>query len=426
MATTASCLRLTLQAEESDMAGEADVRAYKIIDADTHVIEPPDLWTSRMSKAKWGDMIPHVRFESAPTSYKSAGEGLVEPPADTWFVGSTPLMKAAAPAMAGWHEHVPSHPMTLAEADPHNLDPTLRLQKMDEYGVHAAVLYPNIGIFVSAEYLGLSVDPSYALECVQAYNDYIAEEWIAVARDRYVGMATLPFWDLDATEREIQRCTAMGHKGIIFSTQPENYGLPSLDDRHWDRLWSIAQEAEVAVNFHIGGGKLPPTGHPDNGVAANYAWGSVLLYPSNMRTITGLIFGGICHRFPRLNFVSVESGIGWIPAVVEAMEWQWRNAGVHKEHPDYDLTPLEYFQRQIYGCFWFEEASALAAIDQLGSKNFLYETDFPHPTSMSPGPASVARVPVDYVVDTLGHLPAPTLADLLHNNAARIYHLDEV
>lgn len=402
------------------------VRPYRIIDADTHVIEPPDLWTSRMSKARWGDLIPHVRFESAPTSYVTAADDRAEPAADTWFVGSTPLMKAAAPAMAGWHEHVPAHPMTLAEADPSCLDPSLRLAKMDEYGIHSAVLYPNIGIFVSAEYLGLAVDPAYALDCVRAYNDYIAEEWIAVSSDRYLGMATLPFWDLDATRQEIDRCAALGHKGVIFTTQPENYGLPTLDDRHWDSLWAMAQDAGMAVNFHIGGGKLPPTGHPDNGVAANYALGSVLLYPSNMRTIGSLIFGGICHRFPRLNFVSVESGIGWIPAVLEAMEWQWHNAGVHREHPEYELTPTEYFKRQIYGCFWFEEAAALAAIEQLGSKNFLYETDFPHPTSMSPGPATIAVPPAEYVASTLGHLDEVALADLLHDNAARIYQHDPV
>ena len=94
-----------------------------------------------------------------------------------------------------------------------------------------------------------------------------------------------------------------------------------------------------------------------------------------------------------LNFVSVESGVGWIPFALDALDWQWKNCGVALEHPEYDLLPTEYFKRQIYGCFWFEVEPARFAIERLGDDNILYETDFPHPTSMSPGPASAAAAP---------------------------------
>jgi predicted TIM-barrel fold metal-dependent hydrolase len=145
---------------------------------------------------------------------------------------------------------------------------------------------------------------------------------------------------------------------------------------------------------------------------------------ANARTVAQLITGGICHRFPELNFVSVESGIGWIPFALEALDWQWRNCGVHKEHPEYDLLPSEYFRRQIYGCFWFERDSALAAFDQIGAENIRYETDFPHPTSMSPGPASDAQRPDEYLRDVFSGVDVESLHKILHDNAARIYHLD--
>ncbi len=122
--------------------------------------------------------------------------------------------------------------------------------------------------------------------------------------------------------------------------------------------------------------------------------------------------------------MSVESGIGWIPFALAALDWQWQNCGVAKEHPEYDLLPSEYFRRQIYGCFWFERDTALAAIEQLGADNVLYETDFPHPTSMSPGPASIAERPT---TTSARCSPTSTGADvrkILHDNAARIYHLD--
>ena len=70
--------------------------------------------------------------------------------------------------------------------------------------------------------------------------------------------------------------------------------------------------------------------------------------------LADLIFGGVCHRFPELKFVSVESGVGWLPFILEGFDWQWRNSGIWREHPEYELLPSEYFRRQIYGCFWFE------------------------------------------------------------------------
>ena len=134
--------------------------------------------------------------------------------------------------------------------------------------------------------------------------------------------------------------------------------------------------------------------------------------------------GGICHRFPELEFVSVESGIGWIPFALDSLDWQWKNCGVHLEHPEYDLLPSEYFARQIYGCFWFERDTALFAIERLGADNVLFETDFPHPTSMSPGPATAAVAPDVYIDEVFGDLPDDTLRKILHDNAARVYHLD--
>ena len=116
------------------------------------------------------------------------------------------------------------------------------------------------------------------------------------------------------------------------------------------------------------------------------------------------MFGGVCQRFPDLKFVSVESGVGWIPFLLEAMDWNFHNSGVRKEHPEFDLLPSEYFARQIYSCFWFERASARAAIEMLGADHVLFETDFPHPTGMTPGPASAAVAPREHLKRALAGL----------------------
>ena len=82
--------------------------------------------------------------------------------------------------------------------------------------------------------------------------------------------------------------------------------------------------------------------------------------------------------------------------MLETFDWQWKGGDIRNEHPEYDLLPSEYFRRQIYGSFWFERASALSAIE-LYPDNIMFETDFPHPTSMSPGPATSAIRPDLYI-----------------------------
>jgi predicted TIM-barrel fold metal-dependent hydrolase len=106
------------------------------------------------------------------------------------------------------------------------------------------------------------------------------------------------------------------------------------------------------------------------------------------------------------------------------MDWQFHNAGAHLEHPELELLPSEYFARQIYSCFWFERASARAAIEQLGADHVMFETDFPHPTGITPGPASAALAPRDHLRVALSGMPDDTIRKVLHDNAAALYHLE--
>ena len=136
-----------------------------------------------------------------------------------------------------------------------------------------------------------------------------------------------------------------------------------------------------------------------------------------------IIFGGICHRFPKLKLVSVESGAGWLPSMLETFDWQWKNNWVRSEHPEYDLLPSEYFRRQIYGCFWFEQAG-IEKMVELYPDNLMYETDFPHPTSMAVGPKSAAVHPSQYAERVLSKFPDSVLRKILHDTAAKVYHLN--
>jgi predicted TIM-barrel fold metal-dependent hydrolase len=391
-----------------------DIDAVKVIDTDTHVIEPYDLWTSRISVKRWGNLVPHVRWDEKMSE-------------DAWFFGDERVCSATSSAWAGWREYPPLRPQHLSEADPTTYDPVRRLALMDDYGIHAQVLYPNVAGFGAGRFLGLR-EPELMLACVHAYNDFLSE-WGRVAPGRFIPIMALPIWDVEASIAEMHRCIGNGHKGIVLSSQPENWGQPHITDTHWDPMWTAAQDLELSINFHVAGGDATAAigvakPLPHAGRHANLASMGPLGTMTNSRAISNLICGGVCHRFPRLNFVSVESGVGWIPYALSCLDWMWKNCGVHVEYPEYDLLPSEYFQRQIYGCFWFEDATLRATVDVIGCENLLYETDFPHSTSMSPGPATDAVKPRHFIERQLGDLPDEALRMMLHDNAARLYHLD--
>jgi uncharacterized protein len=403
------------------------VEEIKIIDSDTHVTEPADLWTSRLPR-KWQEKAPQVAHDPATSEWR-------------WRVGDTWLPAVGVYSHSGWHEFTPGAPPTIEDADPACWEPNARLKKMDEFGIYAQVLYPNIMGFESLTFM--NDDLEFALACVTAYNDF-QTEFASTDPERFIPITVVPFWDIDATVKEVDRCTAMGHKGVLWANKYEPAGLPSFVDKHWDPVYAACQERGLSINFHIGfsakttrteegreiqeqfgrlwgGSKGTRENPPRAEDAINIIRMSIPSMMGNATTITELLLSDVCARFPELNFVSVESGFGYVPYLLEAADWTWCNFGARDALPN-RLLPSEYFLRQCYGSFWFESVT-LPLLESFPD-NFMFETDFPHPTSMTPGPASYGERPAtranNVVVDKL----SPEVArKVLFENAAKLYHL---
>jgi len=381
---------------------------YAVADVDSHIIEPPDLWTSRVS-SKWGDLVPHVTYHERRAE-------------DWWYIGSQKLYGVGAFAQAGWSEFPPSHPRRLADALPAAVDPKERLAYMDKTGIYYQLLYPNILGFHSHVFLN-ELPRELATECVQAYNDWLVEFCSADSR-RLIPLMMLPFWDVDASVAEMKRAYDIGHKGVLFAARYDKVGLPRLVDDYWEPLLSQAQEMDLSMNFHVGflassdDTKLAA----DQSKKLDYARDTTLNLLGNAQNIAEVVLSGVCHRYPDLKFVSVENGAGWLPFLAESMDWQWLNVGAHKEYPD-RLLPSEYLQRQIFGMYWFEQASMRSVLELLGD-NLMFETDFPHATSLSPGPASESPNPRDVVERSLGGLPDEVVGKVLQHTATKLDHLD--
>ncbi len=381
-----------------------------VIDTDTHITEPFDLWTSRLPE-KWRDLSP--TWTSIP-----------RPGTTTGAVGDTWLAAVGYFAYAGWHNYPPDMPWEMDEIDPGAYDPAKRLERMDEYGIHAQVLYPNLIGFEAPLFMGLGEELSVA--CVRAYNDFLLD-FSSVAPDRFIPIAMVPFWNQDEAVKEIERCAEGGFRGILFANKYEQIGMPHFCDLAWNRIYSAAQDADMSINFHVGFASSQSGNHTEEKKAAsreNFDPRAAARLTSvgimtNADSIAAIVTSGLCDRFPRLKFVSVESGFGYITYLLESLDWHWKGYGAHLQSP---MLPSEYFRRQCYGSFWFE-TKTLPLLETYPD-NFMFETDYPHPTSMSPGPVSPAEVPSVHIARHFTGLDPTVARKALHDNAAYVYRLD--
>jgi predicted TIM-barrel fold metal-dependent hydrolase len=320
---------------------------------------------------------------------------------------------------AGYNDYLPEHPATIDETDPAGYDSTERLKRLDQYGIGQQLLYPNLLSFYSLAILKLA-DIPFQNELVRIYNDFVTE-FCAADPERLHALTMLPFWDIDASIAEMERALGMGHRGIIFAPDYQKVGLPSITSGHWDPIIDAAQATSTSINFHIGFAGfdfLDYKAFTHN--RRKHAMDFSLMMLSNARTIADIIMSGLCDRFPRVNFVSVESGFGHLPYLIQALDWQWENDGCRRDFPNSPF-PSAVFRRQIYTTYWFERIDAGAA--ELYADNAMFSTDFPHPTSLSPGPNSSSLPPVEMARMGLGDASPDVARKLIHDNAARVYHL---
>jgi predicted TIM-barrel fold metal-dependent hydrolase len=377
---------------------------YTIIDVDTHVTESADLWTSRVPE-RMRDLVPRVECDSK-------GRYL-------WYIGKEVIAKLGLSATAGVGS-MKHPPNSYEDMHPGAHDPQARLEYMDKMGIWAMVMYPNVGGFGAQAFLKLG-DPELMLTCVKVYNDW-QTEWASADSRRLLPITSIPFWDIQASVAEVRRCVASGHKGILFTGEPHKLGQPVLGDPHWNPLWEVACEFDLPISFHIGSGNMEGGLNRDKlaiyGRMATFAELSVEFFMRNGIQLCDLLMSGVLARYPNIKFVSVESGIGWIPFVLEAMDYQFLGNHVREERPDLELLPSEYFARNVYGCYWFEQIAPRRLIDKVGVDNILFETDFPHPTSI------FGQDVHDCIEHGLGECDEVTRHKILWANAQKLYNVD--
>jgi uncharacterized protein len=303
--------------------------------------------------------------------------------------------------------------------------------------VWAQILYPN-GIGFSSNHIFALQDKTQRLNILQVYNDFLVETQ-EESNGRLFPQALLPIWDMDETVAEMTRLLDRGIRGFTLSDKPEMLGLAELPDPYFTPMWDLFNESRAVVNFHINSGSRREDVEAvrggmnkrqrTEGVNPSNTWSSFgrqramavfssQMYMSNARMVANFCMSDLFDRYPNLKIVSAESGIGWVPFMLEALEYQFDEMisdpierGVQKRRP------AEYFADHIYVMFWFEKIAAEKLIRDIGVKNVLVETDIPHPTCLYPNPR-------EHFERVLSGLEPHEIQDVFQDNAAKLYNID--
>ena len=281
-------------------------------------------------------------------------------------------------------------------------DPDLRLQDQDRDGVQAEVLY---GILGTTRRLG---DPEAAVEVMRIYNEWLAD-FCDTHPDRYAGLACIPNRPIEAAVEEMTRVIKRG--GLRGLEIANSHDILPLWDPAWTPLWDVANEAALPLHFHTVGGQRPDFEKLPPALARVAHAVHITGFQMHMATIlTSLIFAGVLERYRNIRVVIGESGIGWIPYLLERMDAEWED-----QFKDLTLTmrPSEYWLRQCKATYQTDPVG-IKLIAEIGAETIMWGSDFPHPDGVWPDSS-------EFIQRELGHLPAGIRQKIVCENAGRLY-----
>jgi predicted TIM-barrel fold metal-dependent hydrolase len=371
---------------------EVAVEDYpRIVSPDDHVLEPPDLWTKRLP-AKYLETGPRVVREKGRLTmndgmfvYEQSDDG---EPVDVWYYEDIRVPGILTGAAVGYElEDMETKVITFEDMRPGCYDQKARLADMDMSGVEASLCFPNMFARFAGQRFVFGQDKELSLACVQAYNDFMIDEWCAGSDGRLIPLGILPLWDAELCAKEIHAGAARGIHAMCFTEIPAYLGLPSLHTDYWDPMLQACEDTGTVLMMHIGSGsKLPVTSSDAPAGVAN----SLTAVNSAMSLIDWL-FSGSLIRFPSLRMGFAECQIGWIPYFLERADEVWsHNRGWNEVWGKIPNPPSSYFPGRIY-CSYFSDDFGLRHIDEIGEDNVMFETDYPHSDSNWPTSQAVAR-----------------------------------
>jgi predicted TIM-barrel fold metal-dependent hydrolase len=360
---------------------------HTVISADSHVVEPADLWTELIDP-QFRDRAPHVEEQDG-------NEVFVVDGLPSQWKNQMGLLGTAGVANENLHKYTRRR-----DANPGGSDPHARIKDMAADGVDAEVLYSSMSMPINQVR-----DAAYQAACFRAYNDWLAD-FCSVYPDKLIGIGLISLLDLEAGIAEVSRIAKKGLRGAAVSLDL----AAETDEPYWsaayDPFWAQAAELGMPISMHALTGATAWT----KGKFARVAFG-----PATMQeTIANLIEFGVFERFPKLRVISVENDAGWVPNFAARLDHAYER-GRHYQSGESPLTmkPSEYVRRHLSLTFMYDKV----AVEQrawIGTETLLWASDYPHGNSTWPKSE-------EYIEWQFGDIPAEERQMMIHDNVANLY-----
>ena len=375
---------------------------YEIISADCHIDLPwlpADLFTSQAAK-KYRDRMPYVdQTDNGPqwVSRTGAQFGLQN--------GMGSAGRKYIPGQIHRSDRMAAQGLySDGEKGIRRLtDPKLRIKDQDLDGVQAEVIYGVLGASMRLN------DNAAATELLRIYNEWLAD-FCAAAPDRFAGLASIPSHDVDAAVAEIQN---VAERGVLKGIEVANtHDMAPLFDPSWKPVWEVANEAQLPIHYHTIG---PKNDYNFDNMAALQRRQAFAVHITSFqlamsKIIMEIIYGGVLEAYPKIKVVIGESGIGWLPYILDHMDLEW-------EDQFKDLTlkmkPSDYWRRQCFATYQ-SDPIGLRLLDILGEDNVMWGSDFPHPDGVWPDSKA-------FIEREFEHIPKTIKQKILCDNAAELY-----
>jgi predicted TIM-barrel fold metal-dependent hydrolase len=283
-------------------------------------------------------------------------------------------------------------------------DPDRRVQDMDRDGVQAEVIF---GILGAATRLR---DHEAATEMFRIYNDWLVD-FCRHYPERSIGLACLPYGDIDGAVKEVDRVARLGLRGMELSC---SWDMEPMWHPVWEPLWQAVNEVGLPLHFHTFPSLPRDKMDQQKGLTRRAAFfTSVAGFQMNLINIVAAVIGSaVLERYPNLRLSFGESGIGWLPYALDRMDFEWedrfRDLGLR-------MKPSDYWRRQCKATFQFDRIGT-KLLDDIGVETLMWGSDYPHPDGVWPESSK-------YIAEQFGHLPPDVVHKITCENAGRFYGL---
>jgi predicted TIM-barrel fold metal-dependent hydrolase len=368
-----------------------------LVSVDDHIVEPPGMFDDRLP-ARYQDLAPKLIQKDDHT--------------EVWSYQGQEMPNIGLNAVVGRPpEEYGIEPTSFSQMRPGCYDVRERIRDMNANGVLGSMCFPSFPQFCG-QLFARTEDKDVALAMLRAYNDWHIEDWCGAAPGRFIPLSLPVLWDPQLAADEVHRVAAKGCHAVTFSENPEKLGWPSFHSDHWDPFWQACSDEGTVPCLHIGSSSQLVITSVEAPIDV-----LISLQPMNVvQAAADLLWSPVLRKFPDLRIALSEGGIGWIPYLLERVDYVYEHHRAWTGQDFGDMLPSQVFNERIITCF-IDDAFGVANRGYLNLDNITWECDYPHSDSTWPHSPEAA-------MKYLAEVPDEDIDKITHLNAMRHFSYD--